>query len=101
MRIFTILGAWFIACVGQFGRTGLFLARVLWCSITPPLKAARVLKQIWFIGWKSMLVICLTGLFTGMVLALQGFPTLRRVGSEAFLGPLVSLSLIRELGLVL
>jgi phospholipid/cholesterol/gamma-HCH transport system permease protein len=46
-------------------------------------------------------VICLTGAFTGMVLALQGYPTLRRVGSEGFLGPLVALSLIRELGPVL
>ena len=48
-----------------------------------------------------MLVIALTGTFTGMVVALQGFPTLRRVGSEALLGPMVSLSLIRELGPVL
>jgi phospholipid/cholesterol/gamma-HCH transport system permease protein len=48
-----------------------------------------------------MVVVCLTGAFTGMVLALQGHPTLRRVGSEAFLGPLVALSLIRELGPVL
>jgi phospholipid/cholesterol/gamma-HCH transport system permease protein len=48
-----------------------------------------------------MLVIALTGIFTGMVVALQGFPTLRRVGSEALLGPMVSLSLIRELGPVL
>ena len=48
-----------------------------------------------------MLVIALTGTFTGMVLALQSFPTLRRVGSEALLGPLVALSLTRELGPVL
>ena len=59
------------------------------------------MEQIWFIGGKSMLLICLTGLFTGMVLALQGYPTLRKVGSEAFLGPLVGFSLIRELGPVL
>jgi phospholipid/cholesterol/gamma-HCH transport system permease protein len=87
--------------VGRLGRTGVFLGRTLLCSVSPPLKFSRVLKQIWFIGWKSMLVICLTGAFTGMVLALQGYPTLRRVGSEAFLGPLVALSLIRELGPVL
>jgi phospholipid/cholesterol/gamma-HCH transport system permease protein len=83
------------------GRTGVFLSRTVVCSFTPPIKVSRVLRQIWFIGWKSLVVICLTGAFTGMVLALQGFPTLRRVGSEAFLGPLVALSLIRELGPVL
>jgi phospholipid/cholesterol/gamma-HCH transport system permease protein len=98
---FTGLGAWFIARVGRLGRTGVFLGRTVSCCVTPPIKINRGVKQIWFIGWKSLPVICLTGGFTGMVLALQGFPTLRRVGSEAFLGPLVALSLIRELGPVL
>jgi phospholipid/cholesterol/gamma-HCH transport system permease protein len=101
MQPFTILGAWFIQRMGRLGRTGVFLGQTIWCSLTPPIKIRRVLKQIWFIGWKSLLVIGLTGAFTGMVLALQGYPTLRRVGSEAFLGPLVALSLIRELGPVL
>jgi phospholipid/cholesterol/gamma-HCH transport system permease protein len=85
----------------QLGKAGVFLGEALYCSVTPPVKRQRVLRQIWFVGWKSMSVICLTGAFTGMVLALQGFPTLRRVGSDAFLGPLVALSLIRELGPVL
>jgi phospholipid/cholesterol/gamma-HCH transport system permease protein len=101
MQPFVILGAWCIERVGRLGRAGVFLAQTLACTATPPLKWLRVLRQIWFIGWKSMLVICLTGAFTGMVLALQGYPTLKRVGSEAFLGPLVALSLIRELGPVL
>jgi phospholipid/cholesterol/gamma-HCH transport system permease protein len=101
MQPFTFLGAWCLAQAEYLGRAGVFLSRALWCCVTPPLKVRRVLRQIWFVGWKSMLVICLTGGFTGMVLALQGFPTLRRVGSEAFLGPLVALSLIRELGPVL
>jgi phospholipid/cholesterol/gamma-HCH transport system permease protein len=101
MQAIANLGAWFIAGVGRLGRAALFLVNSAVCIVTPPLKARRVLKQIWFIGWKSMAVICLTGLFTGMVLALQGYPTLRRVGSEAFLGPMVALSLVRELGPVL
>ena len=101
MQPFTLLGAWFIKHLSCLGRTGVFLGRTLVCTVTPPLKFRRVLKQTWFIGWKSLMVICLTGMFTGMVLALQGYPTLRRVGSEAFLGPLVALSLIRELGPVL
>jgi len=48
-----------------------------------------------------MLVILLTGSFTGMFLALQLFYTLRKFGSEALLGPAIALSLIRELGPVL
>jgi phospholipid/cholesterol/gamma-HCH transport system permease protein len=101
MQLVSTLGALFIDTVSRLGRTGVFLVRTIGCSVTPPIKLVRVLKQIWFVGWKSVLVICLTGAFTGMVLALQGYPTLRRVGSEAFLGPLVALSLIRELGPVL
>jgi phospholipid/cholesterol/gamma-HCH transport system permease protein len=101
MQGITALGAWFIKRADRLGRAGVFFARTLSCCLAPPIKVRRVIKQVWFIGWKSMPVICLTGGFTGMVLALQGFPTLRRVGSEAFLGPLVALSLIRELGPVL
>jgi len=100
-RWITNLGAGFMAEIGRFGRTGTFLGQTLLYCLTAPVKGERVLRQTWFIGWKSMLVIVLTGTFTGMVVALQGFPTLRRVGSEALLGPMVSLSLIRELGPVL
>jgi len=89
------------ALLEKVGRTGLFLGQTLLHSLTPPIKGERLLKQTWFIGWKSMMVIALTGLFTGMVVALQGYPALRRVGSEALLGPGVALSLIRELGPVL
>jgi len=94
-------GAWLIEKLARLGKCTLFFVESAICCVTPPLKWDRIIKQIWFIGWKSMPVICLTAAFTGMVLALQGHPTLRRVGSEAFLGPLVALSLIRELGPVL
>ena len=90
-RWITTMGAALMAEVGRLGRTGMFLGQTLLYCLTPPVKGERVLRQIWFIGWKSMLVIALTGTFTGMVVALQGFPTLRRVGSEALLGPMVAL----------
>jgi phospholipid/cholesterol/gamma-HCH transport system permease protein len=54
-----------------------------------------------FIGFKSLLVIVLTGGFTGMVLALQLYLTLTRFASEAWLGPALAISLLRELGPVL
>ena len=101
IKSLTTLGEWCIAQLSDLGCAGLFGMRALGAAVTPPLKFQRVLKQIQFVGWKSLPVIVLTGAFTGMVLALQGHPTLRKVGSEAFLGPLVALSLIRELGPVL
>lgn len=78
-----------------------FLANAFYYMFVPPFKFRIMLRQIWFLGNKSLLVIFLTGAFTGMVLSLQVFYTLRKFGSEALLGPAVALSLIRELGPVL
>jgi hypothetical protein len=50
----------------------MFLGQTLLQALTPPVKGERVLRQTWFIGWKSMLVIALTGTFTEMAVALQG-----------------------------
>lgn len=85
----------------QMGRMGLFLGSALYWSCIPPLLVKRIVQQIHFIGVRSLLVIVLTGAFTGMILGLQGYYTLRKFGSEALLGPAVALSLLRELGPVL
>ncbi len=90
-----------LSVIGEMGRMGLFLIQSLFYTFVPPLKFFRVLKQIQFIGFGSLLVILLTGAFTGMVLGFQGYHTLSRVGSTALLGPMVALSLLRELGPVM
>lgn len=90
-----------LGILGNMGRMGMFLGQALFYTFAPPLKVFLVLKQIRFIGFGSLLVIVLTGLFTGMVLGFQGHYTLSRVGSTAFLGPMVALSLLRELGPVI
>ena len=46
----------------------------------------------------SLIIILVSGLFVGMVLALQGYETLQRFGASESLGVLVALSLVRELG---
>ena len=80
---------------------GVFLVKTFVFTFSPPLKLNQFLRQIHFIGFQSTLVIVLTGAFTGMVLSLQGYYILTRVGSQAYLGPMVALSLIKELGPVL
>ncbi|MDO3379175.1 MlaE family ABC transporter permease [Geoalkalibacter halelectricus] len=82
----------------QLGRMGIFLFACLVCVFKPPYKINPVLRQIHFIGSRSIYVIFFTGAFTGMVLGLQGYYTLRKFGSEGLLGSAVALSLIRELG---
>ncbi|MBF0358282.1 MAG: ABC transporter permease, partial [Magnetococcales bacterium] len=64
-------------------------------------RGQNILRQIHFIGIRSLFVIVLTAVFAGMVLALQGYYTLSKFGSEALLGQAVALSMIRELGPVL
>jgi phospholipid/cholesterol/gamma-HCH transport system permease protein len=53
------------------------------------------------IGADSLFLVILIGGFTGMVLGLQGYNTLRRFGSDGALGTVVALVLVRELGPVL
>jgi phospholipid/cholesterol/gamma-HCH transport system permease protein len=101
MKMIRQLGAYTLYALRSIGGMGIFLARASYYTLTPPLKVSWVVRQIWFIGFQSTLVIFLTGAFTGMVLGLQGFYTLNRFGSAALLGPMVALSLIRELGPVL
>ena len=56
------------------------------------------LREIYFSGVLSLVIILVSGLFVGMVLALQGYEVLTRYGANESLGILVALSLVRELG---
>ncbi|MFQ5827939.1 MAG: MlaE family ABC transporter permease [Candidatus Methylomirabilia bacterium] len=96
-----LLGRISLDMLQALGRYGFFLAQVVVWIFIPPFKVRQLLQRIHFIGFRSLPVILLTGAFSGMVLGLQVFITLSRIGSEAFLGPAVALSLIRELGPVL
>jgi len=95
------LGASVLAFVSALGQLGIFTTQSLIVVFTPPLKVSRFIRQMHFIGVSSLLVIVLTGLFTGMVLSFQGYYTLKQYGSEAYLGAAVTRSLIMELGPVL
>lgn len=87
--------------VAGLGRMGVFLAVCVYQFFKPPYRIYPIVRQIRFIGAGSIFVIGVTGAFTGMVLALQGYYTLTKFGSEDLLGSAVALSLIRELGPVL
>lgn len=65
------------------------------------LKVSKTFFQMNRIGVESLSIVVLTGLFTGMVLALQTYIGFQRVGGEQFIGAIVALGLIRELGPVL
>ncbi|MBA3660690.1 MAG: lipid asymmetry maintenance ABC transporter permease subunit MlaE [Gammaproteobacteria bacterium] len=92
------LGQASLLTLQQLGRAGLLLARVV---ISPPRLRKNfplVMQQIYSEGVLSLLIIVISALFIGMVLALQGYHTLAKFGAAAQLGPLVALSVTRELG---
>ncbi|MGD8963565.1 MAG: ABC transporter permease [Desulfobacterales bacterium] len=95
------LGRYTIAFIQDLGRIALFFVKGFVLIFSMPLQIDKVLQQIYFIGMKSIFVICLTGAFTGMVLGLQGYYLLVKYGSTGVLGSAVALSLIREMGPVL
>jgi len=85
----------------RLGIAGIFLYETICSLFIPPYSLNLLLKQILFVGARSMLVIIIAGLFVGMVIALQFYDTLVRFGSVSLLGSAVGLSLTRELGPVL
>lgn len=95
------LGALVIDSVVQLGAFALFLLSAVLYVFLPPFKPRLWIRQIRIIGADSLFLIILIGGFTGMVLGLQGYNTLRRFGSDGALGTVVALVLVRELGPVL
>lgn len=85
----------------RLGIAGLFLLETIKTIVTPRYSLTPLIKQIAFIGARSMSVIIVAGLFVGMAIALQFYDTLLRFGSVSLLGSAVGLSLIRELGPVI
>jgi phospholipid/cholesterol/gamma-HCH transport system permease protein len=95
------LGAFVLDGVVDLGDFVLFLLYSVLYVFLPPFKPRLPIRQIRIIGADSLFLIILIGGFTGMVLGLQGYNTLRRFGSEGALGTVVALVLVRELGPVL
>ena len=81
----------YVLMVGKVGRA----------AVTKPFYFRDVVEQFDAIGVGSLTVVLLTGMFTGMVLALQSGITLDQFGARSMVGRLVSASMVKELGPVL
>ncbi|MDD2990587.1 MAG: lipid asymmetry maintenance ABC transporter permease subunit MlaE [Zoogloea sp.] len=92
------LGTLFINGVWQLG----FITRFFWLILVYSgqsfTRLHLTLRELYFSGVMSLLIILVSGLFVGLVLGLQGYETLQRYGASDSLGTLVALSLVRELG---
>jgi phospholipid/cholesterol/gamma-HCH transport system permease protein len=87
--------------INSIWRTGV-MSRFFWLVLINSGMSFRrfrlTIREIYFSGVMSLVIIMVSGLFVGMVLGLQGFETLQKYGSEETMGVLVALSLVRELG---
>ncbi|MDD2388896.1 MAG: MlaE family lipid ABC transporter permease subunit [Desulfobacterales bacterium] len=97
---FAALGRETINWVNNLGAATVFLVLAI-VMIFRPKQLARIVQQLYFIGMRSITIVLLVGLFTGMVLGLQSYYALIKFGAQGALGTLIALSLVRELGPVL
>ena len=102
---------WSIGMVNPLGRIGIrsvyhlgaatiFFVKAC-VAVFRPKQWVSIVHQIYYIGAKTMDIVALVALFTGMVLGLQLYYTLVKFGSVGALGSAIALSLIRELGPVM
>jgi phospholipid/cholesterol/gamma-HCH transport system permease protein len=92
------LGARGIETIWRGGAMARFFWLVLVQSGMSFRRLSLTVRESYFAGVMSLVIIMVSGLFVGMVLGLQGFETLQKYGAEETMGVLVALSLVRELG---
>jgi len=95
------LGRVVVETTNACGAYAIFSFQGFYKIFSYPFQFSKILQQIYFIGAKSVSIIALVALFTGMVMGLQLYYTLTQFGSEGALGSALALSLVRELGPVL
>ncbi|MCX7182590.1 MAG: lipid asymmetry maintenance ABC transporter permease subunit MlaE [Nitrosospira sp.] len=87
-----------IESIFRLGRGSRFFLLLLLKSGMSLRRFDLVIRELYFTGVLSLIIILISGLFVGMVLGLQGYETLQKYGAESAIGALVALSLVRELG---
>ena len=92
------LGRQFNSRIWRLGYASRFFLAIMLHSGTSLRRLNLTIREVYFTGVLSLIIILVSGLFVGMVLGLQGYDTLARYGSTEALGVLVALSLVRELG---
>ncbi|MGD2119322.1 MAG: lipid asymmetry maintenance ABC transporter permease subunit MlaE [Chromatiales bacterium] len=97
-NLFSGLGRTTLDTAEKLGRGSLLMWRILLGTDEVLRRPSLLIRQLFFIGVLSVLLIGISGFFVGMVLGLQGFYILSQFGAEATLGVMVAASLVRELG---
>ena len=95
------LGAAVLSVVEGVGDFSLFSVGVLRQVIVGRSRRRVMLETMYNVGGGSIPVVVVTGVFIGMVLAVQGFASFHHLGMETRIGSVINVSLVKELGPVL
>lgn len=101
LNVFQVIGEETVGLFNTLGAFALFFFNIIKVFLSSRLKIHKTFEQMKMIGVDSLSIVVLTGASSGAVLALQSYFGFKRFGAEGFIGPVVALSLVRELGPVL
>lgn len=91
------VGAFVLEFLAGLGRFTQFAGKVFFWGVQPPVRLRLLNDQIYFIGNKSLFIIGLTSLFSGAVFALQMYLGIQAINMDSIVGPVVAISLAKEL----
>lgn len=95
------LGGDFISYANSAGRMFLFWADAMGKAITPRFYFLEMIRQVFSIGVKSLVLTSTVALSVGMVMAMQTIGTLKTFGAVNYVAVVVGLAVVKELGPVL
>ena len=98
LRLVDVAGGRILYRLSGIGSASIFVFRTLALLFKPPFQLDLLVRQLRLIGVDSLSVVLVSGIFTGMVLATQGYIQLSDLSAEGQIGRFVCVSLIKELG---
>lgn len=87
----------FESFLSEIGNLAAFIGRFFKEVFRPKYEFEELLNQCFFIGNKSLVLVCATGLIMGLVITIQSHPSMEAFGTESWLPSVVSVSLVREI----
>lgn len=95
------LGSTIIENLNALGEITMFAGRFFYWMVKPPYRLHLLFEQLYFVGNKSIFIVCLAGAFTGMVMAYQTYFGFKLISVDSLVGPVTALTLAKELAPVL
>ena len=97
----TSLGRSVISFTGYLGELATLASETFRSLFVAKFRGQLFLRQVYEVGWRSQLVVIVTGMFTGAVLTAQTYFQFSKLGMKSAVGSVVAVALFRELGPVL